>query len=945
MSEAIRWWLVLQLLGIALLPLCLAMFRRLPDRGYALSKPFGLLFTGYTFWLLNSLHILPNSNGGVLGALFLLTLISAAFAYRERDDLLTWGRAHWQYIVGVEVLFLVVFAVAVYLRAMVGQINGTEQPMDLMFINAATVADHFPPKDPWLSGHTVAYYYFGYLLVAITGRMAGVPTDVSYNIGLAMIATMALVGASGIVYNLVQMRESATGVPETGPQPARAPAKPRAQATSARKALAVSHYAALGVGARTADVEIERAYQRLAGKLRPAASAGDQKASARLREAQAAYAVLSDPEQRRIYDARDVETASPAVDSAAPEVEAVAVAPPAAYMDRSSHPAAAAMSLRNWRPPVFGLAGGLMLVVMGNLVWVLAFASSYGLGGKSFYDWVDVSNLRADEPRASWYPSRFFLFFNASRIYPLNHQDFRVITEFPMFSFLLGDLHPHVMALPFVLLVVAAALALYRSREPLDITFWIQRPLALVAGAVLIGGLAFLNTWDIATMAFLVVVAAFVSNFTRVRALTWDLAIQIISFVLPLLILAIVLYLPFYTSFTSQADGIGAVVSNSGSTVAATRPFHAFLYWGPMVILVAPFIAVRLIAARARITPRVAALAWVPALAVVVGWALLFLYEKARDSSKLGVGGGGLGTQIADRGSAWITALVIAAVFASALLALWLELTARDDQDEREGPIFALLLIATAALLVLGTEFFYVGDVFNSRMNTVFKLYYQAWMMLAIGGGFALYFLTSRWRMTFSRTLAYRAVWGGAAALVLAGAALYPLGGGFNRTHDERGNRAPSVGALHGIYCDRCYPPDELKAIDWLKDRAQGQDLVIAEAVGNDYSLAGRISGATGVPAILGWLGHEDQWRQGKCKPCAGRFEDVNNLYKSTDPSAIAPIVTKYDVTYIYVGDLERKTYGDAGMVKFKTMQVAFQSGAVTIYRAKGVTGEVEAAQ
>ena len=57
--------------------------------------------------------------------------------------------------------------------------------------------------------------------------------------------------------------------------------------------------------------------------------------------------------------------------------------------------------------------------------------------------------------------------------------------------------------------------------------------------------------------------------------------------------------------------------------------------------------------------------------------------------------------------------------------------------------------------------------------------------------------------------------------------------------------------------------------------------------VGNDYTIAGRISGATGVPAILGWLGHEDQWREGKCKPCAGRFEDVNNLYKSTDPSAI----------------------------------------------------------
>jgi uncharacterized membrane protein len=276
MSEAIRWWLILQVVGFVLLPLCAALFRRLPDRGYALSKPFGLLFLGYAFWLLNSIHILPNSNGGVIAALLLLAIPSAAFAYRERDGLIAWVREHWQYIAGVEALFLIVFAVAVYLRAQVGQISGTEQPMDLMFVNAATRASHFPPKDPWLSGHTVAYYYFGYLIVAMTGRMAGVPTDVAYNIGIAMIATMALVGAAGLVYNLVHMHESAN------------------------------------------------------------ASDGDQ------------------PQRR-------------------------------------------APRRFSWRPPAFGIAGGLMLVIMGNLVWVFMFASAYGIGSNGLYDWVDVSGLTADE--------------------------------------------------------------------------------------------------------------------------------------------------------------------------------------------------------------------------------------------------------------------------------------------------------------------------------------------------------------------------------------------------------------------------------------------------------------------------------------------------------------------------------------------------------------------
>ena len=104
--------------------------------------------------------------------------------------------------------------------------------------------------------------------------------------------------------------------------------------------------------------------------------------------------------------------------------------------------------------------------------------------------------------------------------------------------------------------------------------------------------------------------------------------------------------------------------------------------------------------------------------------------------------------------------------------------------------LFALLLVSTAMLLILGTEFFYVGDVFNSRMNSVFKLYYQAWMMLAIAGGFSLYYLASRWRVTFPRERQYRLVWAGAVALVLAGAALYPLGGTANRTLPDRGRAA-----------------------------------------------------------------------------------------------------------------------------------------------------------
>jgi YYY domain-containing protein len=968
MNDAIRWWLVLQVIALAMLPLCLVMFRRLPDRGYALSKPFGLLFLAYLFWFLNSIHVVPNSVGGIVFVLIVLGAISGAFAYVDRDELREWIRGHWQYMLGVEVLLLIVFGLAVWLRSTVGAASVTEQPMDLMFVNAATRASHFPPQDPWLSGHTVSYYYFGYLMVAMTGRFAGVPPEIGYNIGFATTATLALVGASGIVYNLVHMREAAVVESvETMPVEARPPRRPERRARAVapprrRKAAARPHlYDVLGIAQESTAQQIEGAYRAIAREYAPDLNPGDRLAEVKLQEAASAYGVLSDPDARRAYDESSrttdsapaettpVTTAQVAASSedglngaGALEAEVVAEQPAPEAEVRADGPAAE-LSWRNWRPAVFGLTGGLLLVAAGNLVALVQFMSAYGIGSSGFFDWLDIQGV-ISEPRHTWYPSRFFGFFSASRIYPLDKTDAgRVITEFPMFSFLLGDMHPHVMALPFVLLAVAAALMLFRSEEPLDIAFWLRRPLMLVGVAIIIGGLAFINTWDIATLAFVIVAAAAVSNFLRVRRFTVDLAVQIVSFALPLLILAVAAYIPFYASFTSQANGILAVVSSRSVTVPATRPVHAFLFWAPLFAVVLPFVLARLAAARDRIDQRQIAMAFVPLAAVIVGWLLVFGFEKAGGSGNLN-GAGGLGTQISDRGAAWLTDAFIGAALAASLLALWLELTAATERAERRGVIFTLLLSSTALLLVLGTEFFYVGDVFNSRMNTVFKLYYQAWMMLALAGGFSLYYLACRWRFSFPRELTYRQVWAGLAIVSLGAAALYPIGMTFNRTrpYSESGQRQTVTSA--GLDALNYLSTDDRNAIHWLDGLAQGQDLVIAEAVGGDYTSAARISGSTGIPAILGWGGHEDQWRGGSSEARAGRFEDVTELYSTDDLNRAKDILQKYSVTYVYVGGLERQTYPAGGIDKFKSLPVAYQGGTVTIYRATTLTGEVASA-
>lgn len=813
MSEAIRWWLILLLAGAVTLPLCLAAFRRLPDRGYTLARPFGLLFLGYTFWFLNSIRVLPNHRGGIIGALLLLGVISGIFAWRDRDDLRAWFERRWSYVLGVEIAFLYVFMMAVWLRSFVGNIEFTEQPMDLMFVTANYQASHFPPQDPWLAGQSVAYYYFGYVMIAMVGKLAAVPAEVAYNLGFAMTAALALIGGFGVVYNLVRMREDVVAPDEVPPEGERA--------------------------------------------------------------------------------------------------------------------------TFNWKPAAFGIGGAFMLVVMGNLTWVLKFASAYGIGGSGFYSWLNVQGISARGARDSWYPSDFFGFFSGSRIMPLDRNGGYTITEWPMFSFVLGDLHPHVMALPFVLLAAGLALALYRSDEPLDIVFWLRRPLLLVASAIIVGALGFINTWDIATMSFVVVAAALVSNFGRTRRVTVDLGVQIVSFALPLLVLAGLLFIPFYASFSSQASGLLPVTTNAGVTVPGTRPVHLLLHWGPLFAVVVPFVALRLFAARERISRVSAAVAAAVPVGLLFVWLLLFAWNKARDNPKL-AGAGNLFAQIGDRGSGWLTALILAVLLSGALLALWLELTSDDERDERTGVLFALLLAAMGFLLIFGTEFFYVGDLFNSRMNTVFKLYYQAWLLLAMAGGFALYYLAARWPIRFRRETWIRAGWGGLVAIVLAGAALYPLGATFNRTDDFK-----AKGDLHGL---AGFSPEEQQAFAWLRGLSQGQEVVIAEAVGGDYWTTGkfsRVSMATGAPTIMGWQGHENQWRGQNSPLLVDRFGDVEALFEG-DVNTVARIVEKYNVTYIWVGQVEKLAYGEANLAKFKDFTVAKQFGDITIYNArqKSAAGE-----
>jgi uncharacterized membrane protein len=258
--------------------------------------------------------------------------------------------------------------------------------------------------------------------------------------------------------------------------------------------------------------------------------------------------------------------------------------------------------------------------------------------------------------------------------------------------------------------------------------------------------------------------------------------------------------------------------------------------------------------------------------------------------------------------------------------------------DPANGPAargvlpFVLLLIATGALLTVGPEFLFLRDNFGARLNTIFKFYYQAWVMFGVASLYALGYLWLAWRGS-SRIVPVAATTGYAAALLVA--LLFPILAVSSRAAEYRGpataeDRQPAT--LDGLSQMARYSPGDYAAIQWLRGNESGTP-VILEAVGGQYTGYGRISAATGLPTLLGWAGHEYQWR-GETPEPAIREPAVRDIYSTSDLQSITNLLDSYGVQYIVVGGLEREAYGIEGLDKFaESLDPAFEGNDVTIYR------------
>ncbi len=553
-----------------------------------------------------------------------------------------------------------------------------------------------------------------------------------------------------------------------------------------------------------------------------------------------------------------------------------------------------------------------------------------------------------------------FFFPDSTRFIGLNPlvKNDQTIAEFPYYSFLVSDLHAHVINTVTVLLLIAVLAAwLHRIvTDPLPkvvagdkaerlrafAQHRLYRPeFVLVAMLLAISGMA--NYWDLAIYYVLTVMVLAAAELLAAHAEApgWTMAAGLLV-VLATLLAFVAINHPLLLLVALIGVGVVALVllgrlDAPWLRVGATQAWvlaAATLLSMPFNLSFEPISkSLRLVVIRTPLWQW--AVLWGPVVTVVVvGLAWLLLTQCPLPKSRRG--------KVAD------STADESGVAAGGSRASWLRSCAADLPMP---DVFAVIMVVAGLGLLVAPEVIYVKDIYEAthpRANTMFKFTYQGFILLTVAAGYLLTrllqgaFRASRGTKRLGRPWVAR----GAVLVALLGLGVnlwYPFVAtghwisdpsnyvGLNGTAWQRTEGTSST--IVDEETVQYSAAEDAEIIDWFNENVAGQPVVL-EAASLSYTHLGRISAYTGLPTVIGWQTHEWLWRTSRETPeayatvVAPRQQEVADIYTAQDAAAARELLAKYDVEYVVIGQLERLRYPELNQELLVSLgEVAFQAG------------------
>jgi len=514
----------------------------------------------------------------------------------------------------------------------------------------------------------------------------------------------------------------------------------------------------------------------------------------------------------------------------------------------------------------YGLLTAGSGMLLGNLQGLIEFVSMYVL----------------KEQVSSMY------YWSSSRVIPFT------INEFPYFTFIHGDLHSHMLAIPFQLLVLGFLLNIYFRKNEHSV---FENSLSFFTFAIALGFLFPSNSWDFPVyfgLTLFVIFAFYYGHYIQKKNTFYSISGFFGTFIL-ISVFSFLSYLPFYLFFSPQsAEGFDFVLPESRATID-----KFLVLFGLFLFLIFSFLVIRLDSGRK------------------IGFFILL------------VGGSALLSVV------WAIPL-LSVLLPLLVLSLFLFLK---DLPEKSATGFVYLLIATAAFLGLLCEVVFLDDPISgefARMNTVFKFYMHLWIFLAIAASYSYYELRSfsegeSGNRGLLKGAYVKRAWAAVLVLLVISCSFFPVVSTCTRINEM--NAEPS---LDGMEYMKELDMGDYNAINWMQENITGSPVVL-EAAADDggYGYTSRVSANTGLPTVIGWARHERFWGRdhGEVKQ---RIKDVRSIYSTGNEKKALELMDKYNVSYVYIGNLERQMYS-IKLDKFedKTYFEPVYRGIVTIYKLK----------
>lgn len=541
-------------------------------------------------------------------------------------------------------------------------------------------------------------------------------------------------------------------------------------------------------------------------------------------------------------------------------------------------------------PALAGLASVFLLVLAGNLDTLRQMVSNLS---------ATIVKGAESVPLDWWGSSRVF------------HGT--AITEFPYWSFLFGDFHPHVMSLPLLTLLAALVLTYVVTAERED-------GFRLHALAVSLGVLSAViratHTWDL-PLALGIGAGAIILGRSRRSAVASSRFVHILRDLALFGAAHLVVVAPFAGSYELFYSGFVR-------SPESTQPGEYLIHFGVFTFIGVSYLVTRWLSLhRSGSDTRVFRVLAGPvarACLAVVG----ILAAITLQASGFLVFGAGLTV--------------------AALLLFTVIFEIRREDGDVGATVTSVFLMFAVGTSVMAELFVVTGDI--GRMNSVFKFLYESWVLYAIASGYALWYVTGQLLLMVRAGRLPRSairMWAVGTITLLLAATLFPIFATRVRLADRF---SPGPLTLDGdAYLERnpvitdsgaaiVRMGEDVPLIEWLRENVRGSPTIV-EIPGPLYTWTARISINTGLPTVIGWDYHETQQRFAYSEEIADRVDETNAFFTDPDPEPAHHFLLRYDVRYVVVGTLERVRGSGSGLQKFESMpelHEVFRSGENVIY-------------